>query len=119
MSKQDKVLGFFAIGKEDFDPSLFCVAIFAIGMNMVFYNFFLIQFAQTNPPKLSKENDWPKFTKDITFELIFGSILFGLGWGIIGYCPGPMLVNLFVSSTARISIIGILLGHLLKSTFYK
>lgn len=31
--------------------------------------------------------------RDIDFSLLAGSILFGLGWGLAGYCPGPALVG--------------------------
>ena len=30
----------------------------------------------------------------IDAKLIFGSILFGLGWGLSGLCPGPALISL-------------------------
>ena len=30
----------------------------------------------------------------ISANLLFGSILFGIGWGLSGLCPGPALVNL-------------------------
>ena len=32
--------------------------------------------------------------RDIDAPLILGSLLFGIGWGIAGYCPGPALANL-------------------------
>jgi uncharacterized membrane protein YedE/YeeE len=31
-------------------------------------------------------------TKHISKELIIGSLLFGAGWGLAGFCPGPALV---------------------------
>ena len=36
--------------------------------------------------------------KDIDNKLIFGSVLFGIGWGIGGVCPGPGISNLFLFS---------------------
>lgn len=30
----------------------------------------------------------------ITFDLAVGSILFGMGWGLVGLCPGPALASL-------------------------
>lgn len=36
---------------------------------------------------------WPTRT-DIDRPLIVGALLFGIGWGLIGLCPGPALVNL-------------------------
>jgi uncharacterized membrane protein YedE/YeeE len=36
---------------------------------------------------------WPTRT-DIDRRLVAGSILFGIGWGLVGLCPGPAVVNL-------------------------
>ena len=32
--------------------------------------------------------------RDIDWRLVIGSVLFGLGWGLAGVCPGPALVGL-------------------------
>ncbi len=32
--------------------------------------------------------------RDITMPLIIGSVMFGAGWGIAGFCPGPAIVSL-------------------------
>ena len=32
--------------------------------------------------------------KDIDVRLILGSVIFGVGWGVAGFCPGPALVSL-------------------------
>jgi hypothetical protein len=32
--------------------------------------------------------------KDIDWKLISGSVLFGVGWGLAGVCPGPAVVGL-------------------------
>ncbi|MEP1963197.1 DUF6691 family protein [Tateyamaria sp.] len=31
---------------------------------------------------------------DMSRSLIFGSVLFGVGWGLVGLCPGPALASL-------------------------
>ena len=36
---------------------------------------------------------WPT-RKDIDTPLVLGAALFGIGWGLVGLCPGPALVNL-------------------------
>jgi uncharacterized protein len=40
----------------------------------------------------------PKFElstrKDIDGKLLIGAALFGIGWGLVGYCPGPALASL-------------------------
>ena len=44
-------------------------------------------------PLLAPQNLWPSKT-DIDRPLVIGSALFGIGWGMVGLCPGPALVNL-------------------------
>ena len=33
-------------------------------------------------------------TRHIDRRLVLGSVLFGIGWGVAGFCPGPALVSL-------------------------
>lgn len=40
----------------------------------------------------------PLPVKPVDRRLIAGSVLFGLGWGISGICPGPALFNLFAGN---------------------
>jgi uncharacterized membrane protein YedE/YeeE len=44
-------------------------------------------------PALAPQHLWPT-RHDIDTPLVAGSALFGLGWGLVGLCPGPALVNL-------------------------
>jgi uncharacterized membrane protein YedE/YeeE len=47
----------------------------------------------------------------IDARLIGGSLLFGVGWGLSGVCPGPALVNLgFLSTPAAVFVIAMLVG---------
>ena len=39
----------------------------------------------------------PTVTK-ITPSIIFGSIFFGIGWGISGLCPGPVMANILIGN---------------------
>ena len=44
-------------------------------------------------PLFAAESLWP--TKaDIDRSLVAGAVLFGIGWGLVGLCPGPALVDL-------------------------
>lgn len=43
-------------------------------------------------------------------RLLVGSALFGIGWGIAGYCPGPALANLAQAGEAVAFVIAILAG---------
>jgi uncharacterized membrane protein YedE/YeeE len=44
-------------------------------------------------PLLAPLSLWPNLTT-IDKPLVIGSALFGIGWGLVGLCPGPALVNL-------------------------
>jgi uncharacterized membrane protein YedE/YeeE len=44
--------------------------------------------------------------KKITPQLIIGSLLFGVGWGLAGLCPGPALVGLVLVPKKAILFVG-------------
>ena len=46
----------------------------------------------------------------IDARLLIGSALFGIGWGIAGYCPGPALANLAHGGEAVAFVIALLAG---------
>jgi uncharacterized membrane protein YedE/YeeE len=53
--------------------------------------------------------DLPSKTK-IDFFLILGAVLFGIGWGMTGVCPGPAIANLFLFNPALLTFIVSMLG---------
>ncbi|KFC89278.1 DUF6691 family protein [Leclercia adecarboxylata] len=88
MANPDKVLGFLDLSRP-WDPSLAFVMIGAIAVGIV--GFALVKGkkrAFCGVPILLPANN----TLDRT--LVVGAILFGLGWGLAGICPGPALVLL-------------------------
>lgn len=49
--------------------------------------------------------------RDLDLPLLLGAGLFGIGWGVAGFCPGPALANLaFGRSEAAIFVVAMLLG---------
>jgi uncharacterized membrane protein YedE/YeeE len=49
--------------------------------------------------------------KDLDGKLVLGAAIFGLGWGLGGYCPGPGLVSAFgLSVPAIVFVLAMLLG---------
>ena len=88
MTDPRKVIGFLDIF-GNWDPSLIFVMAGAISLHFITYK--LIR--QRPSPLLSAEWHLPQKSK-ITKSLVIGSVLFGIGWGLAGYCPGPAVTSL-------------------------
>ena len=88
MIDRDRVLGFLDI-TGDWDPTLLFVLGGAVGVTVISFRFILQRPHPLLAPKFylptAKTVDWP---------LVSGAAIFGIGWGIAGYCPGPGLVAL-------------------------
>ncbi len=88
MANPEKVLGFLDLS-QPWDPSLAFVMIGAIAVGIV--GFALVKGkkrAFCGVPIMLPANN------AIDRTLVVGAILFGLGWGLAGICPGPALVLL-------------------------
>lgn len=86
MANPAKVLAFLDLAGA-WDPSLAFVMVGAISVSAI--SFFLLR-GRTDS-FLGFELQWPKLTQ-IDQRLVIGNLLFGLGWGLAGICPGPALV---------------------------
>ena len=88
MTQPQKVVGFLDLF-GNWDPSLIFVMVGGIIVHFVTYK--LIR--KRKSPLLS--TDWHVPTKkEITPALVIGSLLFGIGWGLGGFCPGPAVTSL-------------------------
>jgi uncharacterized membrane protein YedE/YeeE len=88
MTQPTKVLGFLDIFGT-WDPTLAFVmggALLAAAPGFYFAR-------KRTQPLLAAQFRWPT-RNEIDGTLIGGSVLFGAGWGLIGLCPGPAIVNL-------------------------
>ena len=88
MTQPQKVVGFLDVFGA-WDPSLIFVMAGAIAVHFVTYK--LIR--KKSSPLLSAQWHVPT-KKEITPALIMGSLLFGAGWGLAGFCPGPAMTSL-------------------------
>ena len=88
MTQPQKVLGFLDIFGR-WDPTLALVMAAALIVSGA--GFALAR--QQKQPMLTAQHLWPTRT-DVDRSLVAGSVLFGLGWGLAGLCPGPALVNI-------------------------
>lgn len=73
------------------DPSL---AFVMGGALMVTFLAFAITPRQGKKPWCSTQFDIPT-VRHIDRPLVLGAMLFGVGWGLVGYCPGPAIASLF------------------------
>ena len=87
MTDANKVIAFLDLGGQ-WDPSLAFVMVGAIGIHFVLYRLIL----QRPSPLLASDFGLPT-SNVIDGRLVAGASLFGLGWGLAGYCPGPAVVS--------------------------
>lgn len=87
MTQPQKVIGF--LNPWNWDPSLLFVMVGAIGVHALTYP--LIR--KRSSPLLDTKWHVPH-RNDLTPRLVIGSALFGMGWGLGGFCPGPGLTSL-------------------------
>ena len=96
MTQPDKVSAFLNI-MGDWDPSLVLVLISASG------TYFLGRKIMARQDSLGHTSEKTSREKiSIHKGLIGGSALFGIGWGMIGFCPGPALASVSTGSPAAI-----------------
>jgi uncharacterized membrane protein YedE/YeeE len=88
MTQPAKVLGFLDILGR-WDPTLAFVMASALATSSVGYTL----ARQHRRPVFAAQHLWPTRT-DIDRPLVVGSVLFGIGWGLAGLCPGPALENI-------------------------
>ena len=88
MADPNKVLGFLDLAGP-WDPSLALVMAGAIAVGVVAF----AVARQRTVSFLGAEMKMPA-ARHIDRRLVLGSVLFGVGWGIAGLCPGPALVSL-------------------------
>lgn len=83
-----KVIGFLDFA-GNWDPSLILVMGGGLLVTIPAFHFIL-----KTPHPLFESKFFLPTMKSIDRKLVLGSILFGLGWGIAGFCPGPALAAL-------------------------
>jgi uncharacterized protein len=87
MTQPQNVIGFLDI--QHWNPALLFVMIGAVTVHGLAFQ--LIR--RLKSPLL--DTKWHLPTRDdITLRLIVGSAVFGIGWGLTGYCPGPALTSM-------------------------
>ena len=88
MTLPSKVIGFLDVFGE-WDPSLLAVMVGAILVHAISYRI----VTKRESPILVAKFQIPT-RRDVDWKLVMGSVMFGAGWGLGGFCTGPALVSL-------------------------
>ena len=107
MTDPARVLGFLDVAGA-WDPTLMFVLAGAVGVTVVAFRFVLAR----RRPLLAERFELPTATA-IDRRLVVGAAIFGIGWGIAGYCPGPALAGLGVGSVEALWFVPAMLAGLL------
>ena len=105
-----KVLGFLNLFGE-WDPSLAFVMIGALIISSPLFHLFKNKEKPIFSSSFSISNK-----KEIDKELIFGSILFGAGWGLVGLCPGPAITSIaLLNVSSAFFVVSMFIGFYIAS----
>lgn len=97
MVRPSKILAFLKISAA-WDPSLLLVMGAAVATYALLFRFY--------------RGPVPSTTR-IDKRLVIGAALFGLGWGLSGYCPGPSLIATLAAPSTLVFVGSMLIGMLL------
>ena len=114
MTNPYKIMGFLNVF-GNWDPSLILVMGGAIAVSMPV---FLISKKMSSPLFNKKEVFNQQLKKNIDSSLIIGSLIFGIGWAMVGFCPGPAISALTqVDGNVFMFFIAMSIGMLIKKNF--
>ena len=108
-----KVLNFLDI-TGNWDPSLIFVMIGALAVAFVSFKWIL-----KRPAPLLAESFHISRKSSVDKPLILGAAIFGIGWGMSGYCPGPAVAGLGLLSFESVTlVVAIYLGFFAYNRFF-
>ena len=114
MADPGKVLGFLDLFGA-WDPSLALVMGGAIAVGV-----FAFDAAKRRSRSWSGDRMDIPTNRVIDARLIVGGVLFGTGWGLAGFCPGPALVAMSAGlGSAAVFVIAMLAGMVLHDRFFQ
>jgi uncharacterized protein len=107
-----RVIGFLNVAGR-WDPTLLLVMAGALAVTVPIFPVIL----RRSKPLLAPQFSLPTKTQ-IDPPLILGAVIFGAGWGLAGFCPGPALAALASGSAeVMLFVIAMILGQRLASHF--
>ncbi len=107
-----KVIGFLDIAGE-WDPSLAFVMLGGVAVTAIGYRMVLRRGQPLFEPSFALPT-----RRDIDPSLLLGAGLFGVGWGLGGYCPGPALAGLGFGSTETLAFVAAMLVGMVAARRY-
>ncbi len=114
MIDPNKVLNFLDV-TGNWDPSLALVMGGALLVTSVSFKFIL----KRNHPIFEDKFRLPTRT-DIDLKLIMGAMIFGIGWGMAGFCPGPAVASLGLAILdPAIFVLSMIVGFWVQRQIFK
>lgn len=116
MTNTERVQGFLDLFGQ-WDPTL--AFVMGAGLIVAFIGY---KFVLKNPAPLFADSFSLPTKTAIDKPLWIGAILFGIGWGLVGYCPGPAVAGLSYGYTATLifvptMVVGLLLARPIGKLF--
>jgi len=96
MTDTSKVIGFLDFFGA-WDPSLAFVMVGAIGVHAL-----LFRLIVKRPAPLVDSHFHVPTRRELDLRLVGGAAIFGVGWGLAGFCPGPGIVSLGTGTVAAL-----------------
>jgi uncharacterized membrane protein YedE/YeeE len=113
-----KVLGFLdigAIGSGGWDPSLAFVMVGGLAVTLPAF-----QYAKRRVRPIAAPQFQAPAADAVDRRLMLGALIFGIGWGIVGYCPGPALAALAFGATGTILfVLAMVAGMVLQARWQR
>ena len=109
-----KVLGFLDV-TGNWDPSLIFVMAAGLAVTLLTFRFILKQ----PRPLFESQFHLPSQSKTIDRQLITGAAIFGIGWGLVGYCPGPAIASLAYGQTETVIFLVAMMAGLYVSRRFR
>lgn len=110
MTDPQRVIGFLDVFGA-FDPTLAFVLGGAVVVTGITFRFIL----RMRKPALAACFELPQ-SHALDAKLIIGAVLFGVGWGLAGYCPGPAIAGLAIGNPEALWFVPAMVGG---STLYR
>lgn len=107
MTRPEKVIGFLDFAGA-WDPSLAFVMLGAVGVH-----FAVLRWSRAMAAPFAAAAFERPAGERVDARLVAGAALFGVGWGLSGYCPGPALVSLAGGALPTLVVVAGMVGGVL------